>query len=426
MSLLIFAWVSSLAFYQYPVLGTLSIDNIGAPLMFLLALSAPQREPTEYGKAAVLLALVVYAPYFASHLVSRGTSPGTFVPTLYELSKAALYFITPVALCTSNNRRRYLFLGLVFVAAAVNLSNLAATLGFYVPPSERLTSSRLGIEWLPRSVGLFVNYGDQAMISAIAVLIAVGWFRHGKLRTLSFVSVLLVVFLGLAASQSRNIALTILGGILAFMIFNGAASNSRMVRRTAITFAVAMAIACTCVGIFYFADLVAELTNWGGVQASSTAADRLVQYKFALNALEGNWLFGVDEEFYQRNQVNIEYIHNLWLRELLRSGVPGALSMLAVILFIAVSAMKRPVRGPDEVRPYAIAFAVCAASGIATQFYIGSGYILWFLLGVCFALIQRPKSRAKSATKRNFIKQENELGMPALLSETRAINRTSR
>jgi len=424
MSLLIFLWLSSLAFYQYPILGTLSVDNIGAPLMLLLALGLWRQPHEEYGKSAILLALTVFLPYFVSHLVARGSTLETFVPTLYELSKTALYFVLPIALCTTDSRRRSFFLGLVFISISVNLSNLAATLGLYVPPSERLTVSRLGVEWLPRSVGLFVNYGDQAMVSAIAILIGFGWIRRGKMHFAAFSLMALTVFLGLIASQSRNVALTIAGGIVAFAVIHGVASRSKAVRRVSTTSAGVMLVAGVGLGMFYFSDLVAELTNWGGVQASSTAADRLAQYKFALNALEGNWLLGVDEEFYRRNQLNIDYIHNLWLREVLRSGLPGAASMLGVIGFIVYSAISGLARNFEAVRFRAIAFGICAASGIATQFYIGSGYILWLLLGVCFALVQSKTGTKTQTSLLQDLDRSTQRREPDLLNDRAAARRS--
>lgn len=402
-------WMLSLAAYQYPLVGSLSLDNLLAPVLLVLVLLFPPgglgsvlNRPL--GASALPAGLLLFGLYALAHLVPRFGDPSLFAALGFEVAKAGLYFVLPLLLVVGQRERDIALWALVGVACLAGLSNLAASLGWLEFAHQRFAPSRIGLEGLPRSIGLLGNYGDMAIVSALALVTVLAHRARARLGVLLVWLVVGACLLaGLLGSQSRNLALT-LG--CALLVYPALAGWARLSAPLANAVVLALGCAVALLGLWDALDpdqLVDYVRHWGGAQAAATADDRLSQYDFAMGLIDKNPWLGAPEAAYYRHRSTVEGIHNLWLRETARSGLLGAASLAVMFAAVGFKALRRLRASHGQDTDALIAATLVVAMLLATQFYVAGNNCLWVLLGLALALThtraanERPLPRATAA-----------------------------
>jgi hypothetical protein len=247
---------------------------------------------------------------------------------------------------------------------------------------ERFAESRIGVEWLPKSVGLLSNYGDLSILYGyVAVLLishgrdGIG-FLGGRFAKLMIWSTLL---LGLAGSQSRNMILSTLIALGWYWIWRRI-QNARSKQRTAVIgLFIAGAIMLPAITVFFGDTIVGSISTLGGKKAEHTAVQRIESYSKAISLLASE-PFGVSYQTYKRYSALIDHIHNMWLKLLLNSG-PIGMSAIAALFWLAYRGGSRPPQPPLLAAEPAMIVASVAAMFIAVEFYGGQTNIMWVMLG---------------------------------------------
>ena len=206
-------WVLSLPFYTYSVHGTLSVDNILAPVVAVFSILKLTFYSHEYGRgkfASIVVFLVLFGIYATGKLLSVQGQPDLVKSVAVDCAKQFVYFIGPLCyFATYKEFRR--------MATTINVATLFGTMSVFLVAlgllhlnPVRVSPSRLDID-LPKSIGLFANYGDLAMLTSFSVVgsIVAPVFKGKIANMANVIAMLCLAVIGYLGAQSRNYLLTL-------------------------------------------------------------------------------------------------------------------------------------------------------------------------------------------------------------------------
>lgn len=383
--LLFVVWVISVPFRRYSVVATYSVDNLLAPILCLLAILLPRLRDQRVAlkRVAVLLWVVaLYGVYSATKLFKFFGNHDLLMSQGWLLVRDGFYFFVPMLYIRDLWSFRVMKRLIIFLAMVGALSAFLVAIGVLTLEVERFAESRLGEEWLPKSVGLFSNYGD---LSILYGFVAVLLISHGR-EQLSLMGgrfakglIWVGLLLGLIGSQSRNM---LFGTLIAMMVYwiwrrlEGARGSQRFT--VVVLFFSGGLVLLGIIAVFggQFVDTVSTL---GGAAAAHTAQGRLESYMQALKLIAVE-PFGLSYQSYLKWAGLADYIHNMWLRLLLNCGMIG-MAVVAALYWLAFKGGNRAPQPPVQAAEPALVVASTAAVFVAVEFYGGLSDIMWVMLG---------------------------------------------
>ena len=385
-------WILSLPFYHFSLIGSLSLDNILSPLLFMFivlrmlvgahSLSRQQLTNIAIASGTTLLYLTV-------HSINLLSTQQAVWASVYVVAKNMLYFILPVLFVSAErDLKRSSFL-MIVVMIMGSLSALVSALGLLTFDFARQAESRLELAYLPKSVGLFTAYGDMALLISLALLLALGartynfWFV--RTRLLAVLVVVVSALIGVLSMQSRNLVFTIAVAFIVYLIIGRWRKRGvRWARKLYLSLAMSILTAVVVV-VLFSGPLIDWVEGVGGTsEAAATVHARLEQYQYGWSLVENSILLGASPSVREKNEVLITFIHNMWLKELVQGGLLG---ILAIFVFYYRAMRNQVARFSADRASIARAYiAVLIGSLIATQFYPGDTPIFWVLMGLATAL----------------------------------------
>jgi len=383
-------FILSLPFRNYPVISTYSLDNLLAPLCCVLAFLIPKvadRRIVAERRRVITMIAALYAIYTFSTVVSYFEDNELLRTQSWTMLKQSFYIFAPLLLI----RDRWLFqatqpliIGITVLAA---ISTILTSLGIVQLEVERFAESRVNLDWLPKSIGLFVGYGDMAILYSATVVILLSSVKGSLPLKLSSkvakLGITLALLAGLAGAQSRNVLLTVIVTIGVYYLCGPLAiirnNQTRMVYITLI-FAVSV-VGITTFLVFF--DFWAEaISKAGGHSAYQTAQGRLLSYEKAFTVIWQEPIFGVSIKSYKAHRDLIESLHNMWIYTTLKAGIIGCLAML-LILFSNFTAVVKNLPSSAHTVNTKLVIATVAAILVASEFYGGKALsdIILIMLG---------------------------------------------
>lgn len=393
-----YIWIISLPFYQFSILGTLSIDNVLGPLLLLVwFFGKPKLDPGAINQQpkVIFFSGLILTIYFFSHVLTLVMSEHVIWRTIYVLVTDLTYFFVPLLYIRNikvQERTQDLIVLITLIGAT---SAFLSAIGLINLEGVRYSTSRVGIEGLEltRTVGLFSVYGDMAMLSSFAIMMAITAGRDKLLfikRTKILVfTVLFVISLGLLGAQSRNMVLTIVITVALYAVISKLSKKGVSWIPWFYTTIIIGGLASIIILTVLWQPIVNMVSGWGGEQAAGTALGRLEQYKFALSLVGDNPLVGVSSELYEKYAHIISGIHNMWLKELVQGGVFAVLALVWLIVYCLKNATKCLYKNKDD-STAKIKMAMMFALLISTQFNPSGTSIFWLILGYSAAIVPLP------------------------------------
>lgn len=408
-NLMFLFWILSLPFYHFSVIGTLSVDNLLAPLLLFLWFFTRTPNDAVFRRTwrkTVVISIALVVVFIIGIVISFWTDLEVFFAKGYLSARRALYFFLPL-LFIRDWRTFNRVCGLVIAITVIGgVTALLASLEVISPVVVRTEQSRLDIETLQKAVGFFSNYGDMAMLMCFTILLTLFqpkqryFFGIGGILTRTIVAA--AMLMGIAGSQSRNMILTTIVGVLAYLTLRYL-YKQRPLFRVVVAAGLGTLAAFAAVGVLFFAqEIIDGLGRWGGEGASGTARARLAQYEVALRFLNEAFISGVSIEAYNTYGPVLDAVHNMWLYLMVQGGVISTLAMILLLWRAFAGAVQR---GDKE--PFIAPEAFCTGALVvgmvnASMFYAGSTEVFWFLLGVAtsIASLYLPNGVGGESTRR--------------------------
>lgn len=383
-------WLLAIPFHRYPVYETYSLDNLMAPVLMLLALFQPRLAHGAHQAARMrgLAALVlIYFLYSLATVLPLMSETSLLMQKSWLALRTGFYFVLPLLFIRDARGFRIVKTTIVIMAMIACISALLAALGMVQFEVTRFAQSRLGMDWLPKSIGLFSSYGDVAILCGLTAVFLVshksgelGLFLASKLGKLIVVAVLI---LGLLGNQSRNIVLSIFAGVGAYW-FLGTIRSSRQAATGGLLVLSAMMV-LTAVLLFFSGDIVSGISQVGGEKAEATALGRLDSYRESFRIFSQSPLIGATPDIYRQHAYLVEGVHNMWIKVALRGGML-ALFFMGTLFLMGFLGAARALYDERTARDARVAGAGIFVLLMATQFYGGLSDTFWVALGFCLSL----------------------------------------
>jgi len=382
-------WILSFPFYHYSIVGTLAVDNMLAPALLVLwmitKLLEPEAKVTSRSQGVSPIVVVLIGAYFLAHTATLLNTQNLVWLSMYSVAKDLLYFVIPLLYLDSKKMQERVADFIIIIALIGALSAFLAAIGVLHLNVARFSQSRVEIEGLTRTVGLFGVYGDMAILSSFAILVALNRSRKRllfvKRRKSVVVLVLACVLLGLLGSQSRNMVLTISVSLFVFLLVGHWLRQGGNWPRKFYGLLYGGGLSVLLLVVILWQPLFEMLSSWGGQQAAGTAYARLSQYQVAWELLKDNPLLGASSKMQITYGHEIGYIHNMWLKELVQAGVFGVLSLLGLLLYGLKSAVDCLLWNPLD-HLARVKLAIIVAVLVSTQFNPSGTAVFWMILGV--------------------------------------------
>lgn len=416
-------WILSLPFYNYSLIGTLSLDNLLAPVMVILWLLLVATGGVDFGPAYtknVLVAGALAMFYFLVHVIKLITTQQAVWWLSYTLMIDTVYFILPVLYLANERMRQRTDDCIILITMVGCLSAFLASIGVLHLEVSRIAESRISIESLKKTIGLFGVYGDMALLISFTAMATLSQGvrllfvrKHVLVQLLIFAAILL----GIIGSQSRNIVITLFVSVtMFFLVGRWVKRGPRWTIKFYLLFFVG-GIAMVLVLVSFWDQVVSLLASWGGSkEAAGTVYDRLQQYRFGWNLIHNDILFGAPPGVVQKFEGNIIGIHNMWLKELV---VGGLFSVMTIAFFVMRGMLHNQycLRLNPADYPARVRFVMMLAMIVSTQFNPSSTSVFWMLLGVSLARTCMPSPIAvpsmQEKGKRIPARTENLSAFPA-------------
>lgn len=392
MSIFFYLWVLSLPFYQFNVIGTLSVDNIVGPFLIFLWLATSflgRMSQARNRNLLVILGIVLF--YFLSILISF-TLSGTLsqiVGIIWQELKLILYLILPMLYIRTTQSYNTVLRLFVVNAVVVSAVAFAQSIGLIdLEFSRSFGGSRYELEGITRSPGLLGNYGDVAILLSLTVLVIYGCWEDLHWRILNSriirYGIYCVIAFGVFASQSRNVVLSILVAVISYYIFNKLKKRKSINVAPLIAITLILFVPLLLLTYYLIPHLYTILLGEGGVKES--VLDRFVQYEIALKYISENILFGLGSSVYGKHEDLVRTIHNLWLGVALKGGLFAVVPILLLYYKIFTNAVIQ-MRNENFKNEPAVVAASSVAMVIASLFYVAQdAYIFWALMGLYLSL----------------------------------------
>ncbi|MFT6043761.1 MAG: hypothetical protein ACI8TV_001181 [Porticoccaceae bacterium] len=381
-------WLLSLPFYRFSVVGTYSLDNLLAPLLCFTAIavpSIPSAGLTAHRRKTILIALAIYSVYALAITFKFINNPDIFLAKAWNMLRDSFYFLVPMLYIRDQKSYRITKSVLMIMASLAGISALLAALGIVEFEVERFAESRIGVDWLPKSIGLYSAYGDVAILFSFTVLMLVSHnkqqirFWLGSLPAkLSIITCLLA---GFAGAQSRNMLLSVLVSYLVFRVFKKIEKAPRS-RRNVLIMLYGLGGTMAASLLLFLGSFISQMiSGLGGEKAQHTADQRVESYDKAIELVWDSAFMGVDSVAYTRWGEMIEHLHNMWLSLLTLGGAFALFAVAGLMFYAAKGALGARAQSANPIDK-SIILGVLAAMFIATQFYPGLTDTFWLMLGV--------------------------------------------
>ncbi len=375
-------WLISLSFYLYSVVGSLSMDNILAPIVLCFAtlkLFFRKRLLPSKKIATILIFVLLFTIYACGRLISVIEHPEYFAHVINLILKQLLYLSIPLIYIDSFEDLFLTLRLMVIVAVIVIFSVLIASVGIYDFPVQRFAESRIGITSLKKAVGFFSNYGDMAMIGSFALLYLYLVEKRKKELFQGFFKYVATILIlsGYIGAQSRNMYLTLIIGIISAAYFRITLQKSK-----GVVLVISLLVVLSCVGMFEILRLneistITSLKTFGGTrEAAATVDARLGQYSIAWDIIVDRPLFG---KGYKIMASGME-IHNLWLGLMSLGGLVSTLPVATMFLFIFFGLLRQSSNEQfGQLKIVGLAQIVCVL--VAVEFYGAMTYAFLVIMG---------------------------------------------
>lgn len=380
-------WVLSIPFYSYSIVGTLSLDNLLAPITVVILL---YRELTSGSMnkqriGSMMLVFGIFSIYSLSRMLSVVGQEVYLFHTVTLLAKQFIYLLVPVLFLRRIGDWMYLSRLIVIISAIGIFSSLVASLGLYEFQMQRFAAARFGFEGLQKSIGLFANYGDMAMLGSFSFLVLFGLSRKDgfQLSVIWKWMVAVLILAGYLGAQSRNMFLTLGVALVAAKFFSLLATNTSKSRATAsmiAVLAVTLSIGMILLSDFNFLESAREIG--GTSEASATIDARLGQYAFAYALFAQNPWFGDGATVLK---AGVE-IHNIWFAQLALGGLFATSAVLALFVFPFLKLMRFKSKNNTLIRLKVIGLSQLVCIFVASEFYGGMSYIFLLCMATIFML----------------------------------------
>lgn len=416
-SKLFLLWIFLLPFHGIPIVGSLALDSMLAPLVILLSLVS--RYPSaidgyQYiGRVRNLRVICFYIIVYVSCFIpSIFQSDELLWVRAWDLLISIGYFILPILYIRDIVFLRKVNSLIIMLTIIGCVSVFLVSVGVLELSYTRFEDSRIGLSWLPKSVGLFSNYGDLALLIAYTLLLTFWvekdkyFFGYGskKVKTI----ILLIMLAGLLGSQSRNVLLTSLVAIAAYYLVVKMYTSGRSRNSYGGIVLLFFIFISTIIAIVFWGSIVAWISSLGGQNAAQTANTRLDTYVVAWNLLKASPLFGLDYKTYIANAALIDGLHNMWLGLALHGGMIVVLAFILMyinIFFKTVWRISHSVIGNEA----AISAAFLISILVAVSFYVADrSVVFWFLLGLassvhCLSYTVKKDAKTSLLNKSNLL-----------------------
>lgn len=398
-----FIWLLSLSFYKFSLVGSLSLDNLLAPILFFLLVFGIFTRSVKLTAAQsrnLFWTGVTATVYLLAHSLNLLTTQSAVWVSIITVAKGMLYFFLPVMFINSEQQLKRANNAIIVVMLIGCGTALLQSLGLIHLSFARSAGSRFDLSGFEKSTGFLGSYGDVGMLTSLALLLVIGG-RRGRVffGRGSWIKILIVVaaaLAGILAQQSRNLIFTVMVSIGAF-VYLGHIRKRRNWRGVFYATLIGGVAVSSIIIVLYADTLIAWVQSIGGTkEAAATVAARLSQYKFGWSLVHDRLLTGADPAKIQSDQTLVTFIHNMWLKELVEGGLPA----VAATMWFYIRAIRNQVsRYYDtskrfEARAY---LALLVGLLLATQFYPASTYIYWVLLGIATARPDREAATARAA-----------------------------
>ncbi|MES9858159.1 MAG: O-antigen ligase family protein [Sedimenticola sp.] len=351
------------------------------------------------------MALVLGSCYVLANNIAYVGADDFFRGHLFGLLKILGYFFLPVFFISNIKILKNSLSVLVMGAIIGSVTVAMAAFGVVEFTVARYETSRVGVDWLPKSVGLISNYGDMAILTALFFLtmfVSKKYYYYFFLKNIPIkIVVSSVILLGIVSAQSRNVVLSSLIGIF-ILFFLGrkdfsVINKEKIIMQTLTMFVLALPV--VVLAMLFSAEIISFIGNIGGKIASANVDVRLSSYEQGWKLFLKHPIFGIGAEGYIKNRFLIEQIHNIWFGILLKGGLLS-LTFFLLILFNAFGGIARhlcaPGQGPEGKVLFALLFAILSAS----LYYPGHNSLLfWTVLGVITSLSCIPVEKTADKEK---------------------------
>lgn len=383
-------WVLSLPFYQFDIIGTLSVDNLLAPLVFLLWVLASITGPASVVRNSRMFLLFIliglYSLFNVISLVISASDERILSAASIE-ARYMLYLLLPIMCIRTVKVFKFVLKLFVLDTVIVCLSAFFQAIGLiHLDFARSIAGNRLDTNLLVRSPGLFESYGDVAILIAFAGVVIYCCHESSKGRKMKIVKFLFAISLlvGAVAAQSRNVIIAVLVVTITFAFLRKLEKISPQKRGFYLFTALSVGLVVIPFVYLIVPYVYSLLLGSGGVKMSVT--DRFAQYDMAFSLISQNPIFGIGGDAELKYAVLVSQIHNLWLGVALKGG-SLAVIMLAW-MFVkgigeAFSRISNKVVGKEAALMVALGFGMLTSS----MFYVAQGsYIFWTMFGVllCF------------------------------------------
>lgn len=387
------AFLLSLPFYRFSIYGSYSLDNLLAPIACVMAVFLPRLRDSAVRSVRMRMITTVvflYLLYVVAGLVTVLDNSELFWTRSWQGLRDGFYVLAPLLYIRDRWSWDMTKVLIIFCALSAAVSVFLVSVGIIHLELERFEDSRVGVEWLPKSIGFFSSYGDVAMLYGFSVVVLLShkskelccgfsrlWFR---------VLAAMVLFMGVAGTQSRNVVLSTLAAIATYYFlvrFRAVAANKRTLM---IILAMIGVILMSGVLIIFGGDLATDVSEWGGKNAFQTAQTRLSSYQQAIDLFVAEPAFGVSQATYAIWGGLVDGIHNMWLRILLQRGILGFLAMAAlVVVATRWGLLALSTKSTLYDREAQLALAGLVAIVVAVEFYGGLSDTFRIMLSVALS-----------------------------------------
>ncbi len=332
---------------------------------------------------ASLVAFLVWAAISFTWATSRS------VALSGSLTYALVVLLVPLGYGAIQKREHAIWVVIAFVAGAL----LSSLYGLLAP------SATSGLD-AGRATGLIGESNAEATVLAASIPLLIsllGVVRDSARLKLAAVVGVVILFVGLVSTLSRE-GLVELGVVMLAAVFFG----GRWRRVAAVLLVVG--VAATVTYIFVLAPAASRdrvtMSNTEGRSSLWTVAWRVIEAHPVLGV--GNNNFPVVENRYINQPGSIQafyvvtapkYVHNAFLEALADLGIPGLLTLIAVLGF-SMRAVVRAARlfqqaGDDQMELISRAVFLALVAIVTQDFFVSGNYgkYQWILLALCPALL---------------------------------------
>lgn len=384
-------WMLSIPFHQFSIIKTYSLDNLLAPILLIGGFLFSRIRNSEVARVrskSMRLLVVLYVIYAVAGLVPMLGSSELFWHRVWMSMRVSCYFFIPMLYIRDARSWRdvkalVLYIACMGAATAFLVSIDVLNLGY-----ERFEASRIGVDWLPKSIGVFGNYGDMAMLYGFSAVALVSHFGRdlncGISTRIGKPLIWAILLLGVLGSQSRNMIISTIIALIVYWFSQRYMTTGVRARTFMLGQLTFVGIIVVGILIVFGGSLADSVSHWGGEGAYQTAQDRISSFQQAITLILQNPFFGISGQRYSEYRYLVEETHNMWLLLLLERGIIGFFSILAIFIF-AVSSGLRAAKQENFVRDGSLVLGTLSAVFVAVEFYPGVSDVLMMMLSICIS-----------------------------------------